>query len=179
MAGVHHFRADLWRLSDVRLYGQDVDGYPLSRFSSVCDLPSSPPLPPPSHLPLPLPLPKKIHTNLDKRRAEHHTTGGVYKYWSAATGLSLTVLIAGLVYIVEEYCTQSHLSTEDYSRAMQGLRVVRVYKKYTRWVRSAFGGGVGLGKWVWWKVSGGRSMRGRRSLMWKEEEGRRRVFIAG
>lgn len=56
--------------------------------------------------------------------------------------------------------------------------MVRVYKKYTRWVRSAFGGVVGGGKWVWWKVSGGRSTRGRRSLVWEVEEERRRVFIA-
>lgn len=121
----------------------------------------------------------KTKPNLDKHRLNDHNPNGAYKYWPTATSLSLAVLTAGLVYIVEEYCTQSYLSTEDYSRAMQGLHVIRVYKKYTRWVRLAFGGVVGGGKWVWWKVSGGRTMRGRRSLLWKVEEGRRRVFVAG
>lgn len=184
MVGVYNFRADLWRLSDVRLHSQDVDGQTIYRFSHVCALP--PPSPPPSPLsPLP-PLSPLSHllskTNLTsniKRRAEYWTSNGVYNYWVPATSLSLAVLTVGLLYIVEEYCTQSHLSTQDYSCAMQGLRGVRRYKKFTRWVRSAFGSGVvGGGKWLWWKVSGGRSMRGRRSLVWKVEQGRRRVFIA-
>lgn len=31
-------------------------------------------------------------------------------------------MAGGLIYIVIEYCTQSHLSTEDYGRAMTGLK---------------------------------------------------------
>lgn len=84
----------------------------------------------------------------------------------AATALSLLVMSAGLAYIVHEYCTQSHLSTESYSRAMQGLRYTRGFKKYTAVFRLVPEYGIKVGKLLWWRISGGRSRRGRRSLVW-------------
>ena len=49
-----------------------------------------------------------------------YVAAGVYVYWGAATALSCFVMSCGLIYVVIEYCTQSHISTEDYGRAMQG-----------------------------------------------------------
>jgi len=72
----------------------------------------------------------------------------------------------GLAYIVHEYCTQSHFSTEDYGRAMEGLRRTRRWKRCTRSVGVVLDLVIKLGKVGWFKVSGGRSRRGRRSLVW-------------
>ena len=49
--------------------------------------------------------------------------------------LSCAVLVVGLIYIVAEYCTQSHLATEDYASACQGIKWTRRFKKYTYWFR--------------------------------------------
>lgn len=37
----------------------------------------------------------------------------------------------GFAFVVAEYCTQSHLSTEDYKKAARGLRRTRWFKKHT------------------------------------------------
>ena len=55
--------------------------------------------------------------------------------WAVATALSCAVMCIGFAYIVAEYCTQAHISTDHYGRAMQGLQTTRRYKKYTRRVR--------------------------------------------
>ena len=106
---------------------------------------------------------------IDFQTYSYYGASGVYYYWGAATGLSLFVMSTGLVYIVEQYCTQSHISTEDYHRAMQGLRFTRWYKKHTRFVSFVPGLLIRGGKIVFYKLSGGRSRRGRRSLVWTAE----------
>lgn len=75
-------------------------------------------------------------------------------------------MTAGLAYIVEEYCTQSHLSTEHYGRAMQGLKQTRRYKKYTLFARAIPGYLIKATKWFDSKISGGKMRSGRRSLVW-------------
>lgn len=83
-----------------------------------------------------------------------------------ATALSIIVMSVGLAYIVHEYCTQSHLSTESYTRAMQGLRFTRRFKKYTAIFSFVPSFGIKVGKLLWWRISNGRSRKGRRSLVW-------------
>ena len=56
-------------------------------------------------------------------------------YWATGTTLSIAVLAVGLAYIVAEYCTQSHLATEDFDSACEGIRLTRRFKKYTYWIR--------------------------------------------
>lgn len=41
----------------------------------------------------------------------------------------------GLAYIVAEFCTQSHLATEDFDDALKGMKVTRWFKKHTYWFR--------------------------------------------
>ena len=72
---------------------------------------------------------------LDFRSYEYYASHGVYTYWSAGTGMSCVLLFIGLCYIINEYCTQSHLSTDDYGRAMHGLKITRRYKRYTMFFR--------------------------------------------
>lgn len=97
-----------------------------------------------------------------------YVAAGVYVYWGAGTALSCFVMACGLIYIVLEYCTQSHISTEDYGRAMQGLRMTRWFRKHTRFIRFVPNHTIRLGKLLFWKLNGGRSRRGRRSLVWTE-----------
>ncbi|KAL8876838.1 MAG: hypothetical protein Q9198_005033, partial [Flavoplaca austrocitrina] len=72
----------------------------------------------------------------------------------------------GLAYIVFEYCTQSHLSTEDYDRAMNGLKHTRWVKKHTRFIRIVPDVLINWGKLFWHKMTRGKSRRHRRSLVW-------------
>ena len=66
----------------------------------------------------------------------YYRAHGVIWYWASGTGLTCLSLAVGLVYIVIEYCTQSHLSTEDYESAKKGLRMTRWFKRYTAWLRT-------------------------------------------
>ncbi|KAL8724931.1 MAG: hypothetical protein Q9181_006613 [Wetmoreana brouardii] len=59
------------------------------------------------------------------RRYQYYADNGIYLSWGIATGLTLFVMSVGLLYVVFEYCTQSHLSTEHYGRAMNGLEQTR------------------------------------------------------
>lgn len=97
-----------------------------------------------------------------------YVAAGVYVYWGAATALSCFVMAAGLCYIVLECCTQNHISTEDYGRAMQGLKMTRWFREHTRFVRFVPNHTIRLGKVLFWRVNGGRSRRGRRGLVLTE-----------
>ncbi|KAL8790099.1 MAG: hypothetical protein Q9213_000801 [Squamulea squamosa] len=111
--------------------------------------------------------PMQIHYQADLRfRYQYYAAHGVYLVWGIATGISLLVLGAGLAYIVFEYCTQAHLSTEDYDRAMKGLKHTRWFKKHTLFIRIVPDVVINWGKLIWHKVTRGSSRRGRRSLVW-------------
>lgn len=103
---------------------------------------------------------------IDFQTASDYKADGIYVYWGASTALSIFVMSAGLAYIVHEYCTQSHFSTEHYGRAMQGLRMTRWWKKYTYFVRVVPDMVIKGGKLCWFKIKGGKARRGRRSLVW-------------
>ena len=107
-----------------------------------------------------------MNQKIGLHRTEYYTSHGVYCYWGSATAVSVTVMTAGLGYIAIEYCTQSHLSTDHYDRAMTGLRHTRYFMKYTYYIRAVRTFILEKGKLLWWKVNGGQSRRGRRSLVW-------------
>ena len=111
-------------------------------------------------------------------RYNDYNARGVYIYWGAATALSCIVMGAGLTYIVHEYCTQSHMSTEDYGRAMQGLRMTRWFRKHTRFWRFIPDHTIRLGKLMWWKINGGNSRKTRRSLKWTVNTNDEAVYFA-
>ena len=106
---------------------------------------------------------------LDFQVAEFYSANGVYVYWSAGTATSCVALTAGMIYVVHEYCTQSHLMTEDYPRAMQGLRITRAYKKYTRFIFWVPDMVIRIGKRTGALFGFGSMVRGepeRKSLIW-------------
>ena len=72
---------------------------------------------------------------MDFMTYEYYQANGVKYYWGFGTAISCITMAAGLSYVVNEYCTQSHLSTEDYSSAAEGLRTTRRFKKSTMWLR--------------------------------------------
>ena len=72
----------------------------------------------------------------DFEKPDFYRANGVLYYWAVGTTLSCAVLVVGLSYIVVEYCTQSHLATEDFESARQGIKLTRQFKKYTLWFRS-------------------------------------------
>ena len=71
---------------------------------------------------------------MDFETYQYYRANGVKYYWGCGTALSCVFLTAGLLYIVVEYYTQSHLNTEDYESAARGLRKVRRFKKRTVWL---------------------------------------------
>ncbi|KAL8887976.1 MAG: hypothetical protein Q9205_006270 [Flavoplaca limonia] len=103
---------------------------------------------------------------IDFEKYQYYAAHGVYQTWGIATGVSLLVMSVGLAYIVFEYCTQSHLSTEDYNRAMNGLKHTRWFKKHTRFIRIVPDVLINWGKLFWHKMTRGKSRRHRRSLVW-------------
>ena len=83
-------------------------------------------------------------------------------------------MAVAFVFILVEWCTQSHLSTENYESAMQGLRRTRSFKKYTAWLRGIPNLVILTGRWAWFVVTRrsrrydvkGRKGWERRSLVW-------------
>ena len=65
----------------------------------------------------------------------YYQANGVKYYWGFGTAISCITMAVGLSYVANEYCTQSHLSTEDYESAAEGLRTTRRFKKCTMGLR--------------------------------------------
>ena len=103
---------------------------------------------------------------IDFQAATIYNGHSVYTYWSVGVAMSCVAMAGGLWYIVHEYCTQGHLSTEDYERAMQGLKTTRWYKKHTRFLRFLPNQILRFEKWVRHAFTGGKSRKERRSLVW-------------
>jgi hypothetical protein len=62
---------------------------------------------------------------------------GISLYWGSGTAVSLVILGLAVMFIIAEWCSQSHLITMDYQAAMRGLRRTRSWKYYTVWLRRA------------------------------------------
>lgn len=103
---------------------------------------------------------------IDFATSETYREHGVYYYWGTGTALTCSVLTVSLFFIVVEYCTQSHLSTEEYENASQGLWAVRKYKKYTYYFRRVPDYFIDVVKRVFHQLLGNRVRSGRRSLVW-------------
>ncbi|KAE9968932.1 hypothetical protein EG327_010873 [Venturia inaequalis] len=59
----------------------------------------------------------------------------VQYYWAGGTSLSCAILGLGLIYVVTEWCLQSHISTETVKNARRGLRKTRWFRRITYWPR--------------------------------------------
>ena len=99
---------------------------------------------------------------------------GISLYWGAGTALSLVILSVGLLFIIAEWCSQSHLSTMDYDAAIRGLKRTRSWKRYTIWLRRAPNAVIERVVIASWAVYGflskrTRNRQGRRSLVWSAD----------
>lgn len=94
------------------------------------------------------------------------TRSGVFYYWGFGMGLSVTVMVFAIVFITYEYCTQSHLSSEDYNQAIQGLKMTRWFKRHLIWCYRLPATIVGKMKVVLNSIFGGRISPHRNSLLW-------------
>lgn len=84
------------------------------------------------------------------------------------TALSTSIMAIAFAFIMAEWCTQSHLSTESYEHARQGLRRTRRFKKYTAWFRRVPNLVILTSKWAWFMVvPKGRSYNVKNSRGWK------------
>jgi hypothetical protein len=72
---------------------------------------------------------------LDFKQWSHTDSSETAKFWTIGTVISCFFMGIGMLYVVIEWCLQSHLSTEDYKSAMNGLRRVRRFRRFTFWLR--------------------------------------------
>lgn len=103
---------------------------------------------------------------------DYYREHGVYYYWGSSTALSCAVLTVSSFFIVVEYCTQSHLSTEEYDKAARGLWTVRRLKKYTYYFRRVPDYFIDMVMRVFHQLLGNRKRRGRCSLVWRAKVNR-------
>ncbi|KAE9993010.1 hypothetical protein EG327_006979 [Venturia inaequalis] len=72
---------------------------------------------------------------LDFTQWDYSNSSLVGRYWIIGTTISCSLMGIGMIYILIEWCLQSHLSTEDYADAMRGLQNARRFRRYTYWSR--------------------------------------------
>ncbi len=101
-------------------------------------------------------------------RSDYYRARGAAYNWGVGASLSTAIMPIAFAFVVVEWCTQSHLSTENYDDAMQGLRRTRRFRKYTAWLRGLPNLIIRLTKRWWFMMLGRRTQgaRGRRSLLW-------------
>lgn len=90
----------------------------------------------------------------------------VFYYWSFGTALSVVVMSASIAFITYEYCTQSHLSSEDYDQAMQGLRMVRSFKWHMIWCYKILASTIRMVRVLLNSILGAKISPRRNSLLW-------------
>ena len=88
---------------------------------------------------------------MDFENVEYYRARGVIVYWSVGTALSTSVMLLAFVFIIMEWSTQSHLSTEDYDSARKGLERTRQFKKHTTYIRNLPGNMSRITKSCWRK----------------------------
>lgn len=72
---------------------------------------------------------------IDMSRQEETPSDEIIAYWLTGTILASSILAAGCAFMVDQWCAQSHLSTSDYAKALQGLRRTRQYLRLTSYIR--------------------------------------------
>lgn len=99
---------------------------------------------------------------------------GIALYWGSGTALSLVILSFALLFIIAEWCSQSHLFTMNFEAARRGLRRTRWWKYHTVWLRRAPNAvieSVIVVSWILFELVRklNREEHGRRSLIWSAE----------
>jgi hypothetical protein len=95
--------------------------------------------------------------------AKSWTGPNVKGHWVTALVLTLIIMLLSFAFIIAEWCTQSHMATYNYEKAMRGLRRTRTFKWLTSPIREIADFGITKSK----SLIG----RKRRSLIWKKDRG--------
>lgn len=105
--------------------------------------------------------------------AQFDITNSPWMRWSWATGTVLAVSVMGIsmIYVVAEWCLQSHLSTENYSSACRGLQRVRRFRRLTHPICNALHPVIATIAALGTRIEGllGLSYRHQKSLRWTKE----------
>lgn len=112
---------------------------------------------------------------IDFEDMAYYRSAGVVVYWATGTTLSCFIMSIGFTFIVAEWCSQSHLSSDNYDKASRGLRRTRWFKKHTAWFRDTPEVLIEIVLKVRYKLVRGRA--GRRSLVWTAKTKERRPEI--
>ncbi|KZF18994.1 hypothetical protein L228DRAFT_51955 [Xylona heveae TC161] len=107
---------------------------------------------------------------IDFAYSNFYWSKGVLEVWANATAVSCAIMAVGIAFIVNEWCTQSHMSSENYQKAMNGLRRTRAWKRRTLWLSHFPNMVIGWVKRLFVKPSGENQEGSRRSLVWSVEE---------
>lgn len=91
---------------------------------------------------------------------------GVQPYWITSAVLSCFIMFTAITFLVVEWCEQSHLNTEDFGRAMEGLRVTRQWKQHTLFIRRIPDFIIWQAKRLW-HFGRDSGKRQRQSLVWR------------
>ena len=75
-------------------------------------------------------------------------------------------MCTAFVFIVVEYCTQSHFSTVDYEESRKGLRWTRWFKKHTYLFKSITRTCLSCGIHLCLRIMRRKELHERRSLLW-------------
>ena len=90
----------------------------------------------------------------------------IFGYWLTGTIISCLILATNCIFMVDEWCEQSHMSTSDYKQALHGLKSTRRWRRFTWCVRC---GPEHLDRLLRWMVA---TLRGhkprRRTLIWSK-----------
>lgn len=108
---------------------------------------------------------------LDFSQSDVTNSPWVKWYWTTGTILAVSVTGIAMVYVVAEWCLQSHLSTDDYNSARSGLRSVRRFRRLMLPVRNALHAVIAPLAAVWSRIEGllGLSCRPQKSIRWTKE----------
>ncbi len=97
---------------------------------------------------------------------------GVQKYWLAGSLISCIIMFFAIIFLITEWCEQSHLNSEDIGKALQGLGYTRLFKQRTIWLRTIAYYGIKGVKLCWhistvWKhPKSGSDVR--KSIVWTQ-----------
>jgi hypothetical protein len=75
---------------------------------------------------------------VDFEDSEYYKAHRIVLYWAVGTAISLFITVSGLVYIIIEWCTQSHMNTVEYDEAARGLQRTRRFRKMMLPLRMPF-----------------------------------------
>ena len=96
----------------------------------------------------------------------------VETWWITGVLLSSLDMLTAFLYLVIQWCEQSHLNSVDVVKAMHGLRRTRRFKHRTLWIRRTPDYFIDLIKWLWRTVSDSlwnkknKKEKGRESIRW-------------